>query len=220
MIKRFPTICIDNFYENPDEVRDFALSLDYTKCENGQAPGERTKCLSLLNRNLWEQFCKKLFSIFYDTNYCRLDWNVYSSFQKIYPYSTDKNSIKNIGWVHKDKINILAGIIYLTPNIEKESGTSIYRQNSFFNQDSYLKYKHNFFKGNIIPNYDDKLKEHNSHFEETARFNNIYNRLVAYDGEEYHAASSYYSSSQPRLTQVFFVNNIKCDSNYPLMRKI
>jgi hypothetical protein len=219
-MKRFPTICIDNFYENPDEVRDFALSLNYTKCKDGKWPGERTDCLYEINKNFWETFYKRLFSIFYDTNYYRLGWNAYSSFQKIYPYSLDKDSIKNIGWIHNDNDVILAGLIYLTPNTEKESGTSIYRQNGFLDQDSYLKYKHNFFKGNIVTNYDDKLKEHNSYFEETVRFDNIYNRLVAYDGEEYHAASSYYSSSQPRLTQVFFVKKINCESNYPLMRKI
>ena len=42
-----PTSCIDNFYDDPDSIRDFALSLDYHyPNEEEFYPGMRTKCLS------------------------------------------------------------------------------------------------------------------------------------------------------------------------------
>ena len=39
---KFPITCYDNFYENPDYIREFALSLDYSP-ESGTFPGVRSK---------------------------------------------------------------------------------------------------------------------------------------------------------------------------------
>ena len=42
--------CVHNFYENPDSVRDFALSLDFKPPRiNENYPGFRTKCLSKID---------------------------------------------------------------------------------------------------------------------------------------------------------------------------
>ena len=38
-----PTMVVDNFYEEPDQVRDYALSLEYFKGDRGSWPGVRTK---------------------------------------------------------------------------------------------------------------------------------------------------------------------------------
>ena len=58
---RFPTLCVDDFYKNPEQIRDFALSLEYSKPE-GIYPGERTKYLHEIDKKLFQQFCEKLFS--------------------------------------------------------------------------------------------------------------------------------------------------------------
>ena len=42
---RFPISCYDNFYEDPDYIRKFALSLDYS-FTSGSFPGCRSDCLS------------------------------------------------------------------------------------------------------------------------------------------------------------------------------
>ena len=45
-----PTSCVDDFYEDPDSIREYALSLDYKK-EKGNYPGVRTKDLSYINKD-------------------------------------------------------------------------------------------------------------------------------------------------------------------------
>ena len=46
----FPITCYDNFYKDPDTIRKFALTLDYTT-DGGFSPGFRTKCLSSPSTN-------------------------------------------------------------------------------------------------------------------------------------------------------------------------
>ena len=43
--KIFPILCQDDFFDNPDEIREYALSLDYKSDENGHWPGVRTRPL-------------------------------------------------------------------------------------------------------------------------------------------------------------------------------
>ena len=45
-----PTSCVDDFYEDPDSIREYALSLDYKK-QKGNYPGVRTKDLSSINKD-------------------------------------------------------------------------------------------------------------------------------------------------------------------------
>ena len=57
------------------------------------------------------------------------------SFQEIPRFSENKNDIKNRGWIHQDYPCqfLLAGLIYLTPNIDPDSGTSLYDLKPKFN---------------------------------------------------------------------------------------
>ena len=47
--KIFPILCQDDFFDNPDEIREYALSLDYKSDENGHWPGVRTRPLHEIN---------------------------------------------------------------------------------------------------------------------------------------------------------------------------
>ena len=55
----FPILCVDDFYTNPDEVREFALSLEYNGKE-GNFPGMRTKELHLINEKFFGSFLFKI----------------------------------------------------------------------------------------------------------------------------------------------------------------
>lgn len=133
-MRKFPTLCIDDFYKNPDEVREFALKQDF--CDTSKYwPGRRTRLLDKLNRTFFDMFCEKLFSIFYDFE-SRVEWEVFTTFQMIPPLSPDKDSPKNVGLIHRDDGGyddykdygmVFAGIIYLTPEIDKNCGTSIFK---------------------------------------------------------------------------------------------
>jgi hypothetical protein len=226
MLMNFPTLCVDNFYKDPDSIRQFALSLDYQKPPSGQYPGKRTDALHGIDRTFFDAFCEKLFSIYYDF-LTPIDWVVNTSFQLINPMSDSENNAKNTGWIHtdyrKDGDPIFAGIIYLTPDINPKCGTSIFKINEkskFFGPhiEEIEQVKRKFYLSGVDDDYDNVLKATNDCFTETARFDNIYNRLVSFDAKTFHAANNFYTEGQPRLTQVFFVHSLTTESRYPLDR--
>ena len=54
--------------------------------------------------------------------------------------------------------------------------------------------------------------------EETIRFNNQYNRMIAFEGGIPHGVRSFHTTNEPRLTQVFFVYKLESSSPTPLVR--
>ena len=228
----FP-FCVDGFFKNPDLVRDFALSQDFClTCK--YYPGSRTKPLNELNRDYFNDFCNKLFSLLFDFKTTEAEWNVKTHFHMLPPLDSDPNSGRNIGLVHSDYTEAgfhqLAGVIYLTPNIELDTGTSLFRKAPSFNDDFYDRSgraMNNFYdtgkdsKDEYEMDYGDYALRRSEMFEETARFNNIYNRIVAYPASISHAFNSCYTKGEPRLTQVFFVQKIdtSCESPIQRMRK-
>jgi hypothetical protein len=222
-LKYFPSICVDNFYDDPDKIREFALSLDYYPSDTGAWPGKRTKLLHEIDENFFKNFCIKVLSLYYDFNLSRVDWEIATSFQLIEPYDPKEDSLKNKGFIHIDKDNIFAGVVYLTPNANSKCGTSLYKviDQDIIDKDLNLSFgediKSKFYKHGIDENFDQEFTSFNSAFEETVRFNNEYNRMISFDSSVYHAANSFYSET-PRLTQVFFVKSITSSVSPPLKR--
>lgn len=221
-MRKFPTLCIDDFYKNPDAVRQLALQQDFCYSSD-EWPGRRTRQISEIDPYFFSMFCEKLFSVYYE--FCdRVEWEVLTNFQLVPPFSEDKNSLKNMGFIHRDdyEINeqnvVYAGIIYLTPNIDKNCGTSIFR----FRKDAINHHippiKQNLYGKGDDTDFEKYMKIERDKFEETIRFDNIYNRMVSFDSSSYHGVNSFYSDSHPRLTQVFFVARIDSKSGYPLER--
>lgn len=221
-MKNFPVTVVDDFYEDPDYIRQYALSLDYTPSNTGDWPGFRTEPLSNINSELFESFGKKILSLFFDLDNIEIECDITTGFQKIYPFSPKKYDIKNSGWIHLDQESILSGVIYLNPEPEENTGTSFfklkpgeiddgtqhtkflhYSNSSDFNEEDYIKEKENF---------DNK-------FIETIRIENQYNRLIVFENGIYHGVPSYFrSKTDPRLTQVFFISSIRSSSKSPLLR--
>ncbi len=63
---------------------------------------------------------------------------------------------------------------------------------------------------------------YHSMFDEVVRVNNVYNTLILYEGDNYHAANNFYGKTlkDSRLTQVFFINRIDANkaNSFPLNR--
>ena len=220
-MKNFPVTCIDNFYKDPDKIREYALSLEYFQ-NDGRYPGKTTDHLSNLNPDLFNQFCCKLMGIYFDFTVSWANWDIHTYFQLIDSQHDDPLSPKNSGLIHLDDDKVMGGIIYLTPDIDASCGTSIFKINDNINRvhrlsDTDKKIKSDFYKDGIDNNYDSMILNHNSKFKETGRFYNEYNRLVAFDGQTYHGVNSFYTKSQ-RLTQVFFVNDLTTNSSPPMVR--
>ena len=220
-INFYPTV-IDNFFDNPDLIRKFALSLSYEKDSDGYWPGERSDQLYNIDNELNNAIILKIFSLYYDLKYNDVQWQSSSiSFQKIKPYHKSKDHKFNKGWIHKDEDYDFAGLVYLNPKPDLDSGTSLFKIKDNVDEVTYERHyeKHRLFSGDKKldeKSYNKNYDLHNNKFIETVRFQNLYNRLVCYDSNYYHRANSY-STSDDRLTMVFFINGIKVE-RYPMDR--
>ena len=218
---KFHSVCVDNFFNNPDSIREFALKQEFIPTENGNWPGERTMCLHDIDEDLNNLFFAKVFSTYFPVRGYQIKFEKADAmFQKIKPFSKEKDSWKNMGWIHSDNDWSLAGLIYLTPNFNRDAGTSLFNLKKKY-KDTHSDWervpmKHKLYTGNDVSydEYKKELIEHNSKFLEKTNFKNIYNRMVMYDGHEYHGANSFYNKDEKeRLTLVYFVNGITIEKS-------
>jgi hypothetical protein len=215
----YPVTVVENFYENPDAIRKFALKQKYTFCHEIQNvkyvyPGCRTKDLFDLDSDLHEKICKKLVSVFHNAEHDYMRWALSTSFQSV-------GDEYNQGVIHTDHNTIFAGVLYLTPDAPLNSGTSLFKTNKTFDEKKYLR---------ALDDNDAKFKAgkikmdtgYHSMFDEIVRVNNVYNTLIIYEGRHYHAANQFFGKTlkDSRLAQVFFINKIDAQkhSSFPLNR--
>jgi hypothetical protein len=93
--------------------------------------------------------------------------------------------------------------------------------------DNYVTYQRHFAKHLLFKDekdydeeyYTKQYKKHESYFIEKTRFQNIYNRLIMFDPNEFHRANNYYvgSENDPRLTLVYFIGGLQA-GRYPMSR--
>jgi hypothetical protein len=203
----FPITIIDNFYDNFNEIKKYALDLEYFKKVQFSMPGTQTKLLHEINPLLFNKATSKLLSIFYDRitmNTVRFECR--TRFEKIYPYGKNYNKQ---GWIHADEDNKLSAILYL--NGEYEEGTSFYVNKNLGSPDfSLMKHKHVLYKENNpnVDEYNDFLLEHNNQFQEILRVPLIENRLVVFDSSIFHKSDGLGNEKNPRLIQLFFFGQI------------
>ena len=84
----YPVTVVENFYENPDSVRTFALNQKYKfRSQMKDAPyvfpGCRSKDLSSINKPLFEQVSKKVISLFHNAEHDYMQWAIATSFQSV-----------------------------------------------------------------------------------------------------------------------------------------
>lgn len=215
----YPVTVIENFYENPDAIRKFALAQKYVFCHDRQNleyvyPGSRTKDLFDLNPILHEKICKKLVSVFHNAEHDTMRWVISTSFQSV-------SAEYNQGVIHTDHNTVFAGVLYLTPDAPLNSGTSLFKPNKNFDDEKYqraLELNDEKFKAGEIKMSTD----YHNMFDEVVRVNNVYNTLIIYEGAHYHAANQFFGKSMQnsRLAQVFFINKIDAQkqSVFPISR--
>lgn len=173
-------LVIDNFYENPDSVRNYALSQDFSV--KGNYPGSRTKpylpndvksCIEY-----WMAFAGPVTHWFEDQGYT-------GAFQLA--------TAQDRTWIHADHHNMWAGVCYLTPDAPHTGGTAFYRH----------KETGEFKRSNTDHEGYDYTK-----WDQFDRVGNKYNRLIIYRGDLYHASLDYFGDSKEtgRLFQTFFFN--------------
>jgi len=232
MEKFFQTQAVDDFFENPNEVVEFANTLDFKIGPHGFWPGKRTLGLHMINHNFFNSVLQKIFTLFFDYKHTNINWdNVEMYFQKTYPYDPkNKKSLLNSGLIHQDGNFPLVGLVYLTKNADLDSGTSIFLpkklEKNYEKKTSILSSrKEKLYKKPLekmtkkdLADYEVLVNDVNSNFNETTRFNNVYNRLITYNGNEYHKCNSFFTGEKERLTLVFFVGQIQSSSFYPIQK--
>jgi hypothetical protein len=116
----YPVTVIENFYEDPDAVRQFALSQKYqfrhqmAKDAGYVFPGGRTKDLSLINKPLFEKVCTKIVSVFHNADHDHMRWLMTTSFQYV-------GAEYGRGVIHTDSNTIFAAVLYLSPDAPLDS---------------------------------------------------------------------------------------------------
>jgi len=212
-----PGIVVDNFYSDPDGVRNWALQHEFAREEEGAWPGKRTRELEVIDPIFHQQFINKIFSLFMPVHE-DITAKVQSMFQIIPTFESDPKSPKNKGWIHEDDGVLFAGVVFLTPNIDRKCGTSLFTLEDE-NKLDWSDAKNNFYVNGIDNDYDNAITTHNSAFDESVRFQNLYNRCIIFDHKCYHGVNSFYNSQdQDRLTQVFFVHSVDMDVPPPMAR--
>ena len=221
--KHFFPIVVDNFFEDPDAIVEYGKSLPKEISE--KSPGRRSKQLWAIDDVLHNVILQKVLSCYYDLDYVSLSWQKSDmSFHEIPRFSENKEDIINKGWIHQDgSVDVptdVAGLIYLTPDIDPDSGTSLW---SLKKPDVKIKIQADSFydpdrvDGDV---YRKLYLEQRENLVEKFRVQNIFNRMIIYDAMEWHAANSYYheDGKDPRLTLAFFIAGIDSDSEFPLSR--
>lgn len=176
-------IVIDEFYNNPDDVRSFALNQPFTV--KGNYPGIRTK--TFLNEST--QFGIESAVAFAGGKVT--NWNIQDGLTGSFQIATAADR----SWIHSDNFNTWGGICYLTPDAPLSSGTGIYRHRSTGRtQPLSREDKHDY-------DWYDYTK-----WEMIDRVGNVYNRLILFRGDRFHASLDYFGNNleNGRLFQVFF----------------
>lgn len=134
-------IVIENFYEDPDKVRAYALQQKYVY-ENQHYPGKRS--INMYYTETIHNTLKRILAPYY-SNIKINKGSSHGEFQ-----ITNKN---DKSWIHQDKIEIdmsktiIVGICYLTPNAPLDSGTIFFEKN----------YNNEYLQSDIINNKYNRL---------------------------------------------------------------
>lgn len=175
---------IDDFYTNPDSVRNYALNQPFDV--KGNFPGSRTKAwLPDDVKSCIQHYMNFAGNI---TSWLNNDPN--HSYSGAFQLTTAYDRT----WIHSDFNNMWAGVCYLTPDAPYSGGTGLYRhkesgKHSSGGQDKYEAY--DYTKWDLFD-----------------RIGNKYNRLIIYRGDLFHASLDYFGSTpyDGRLFQTFFFN--------------
>lgn len=215
-----PLTVVDNFFDDPEEIRKFALLQDYFRGDWVQWPGLRSPDLNLLDQALFHTLSNKILSLFFEERK-KIDIELKASFQ----ITTKKYEM---GWIHTDDPVSFAGVIYLNPETDPTCGTSIYQLSNYKLEDLYTEIVANAkmeFYNRINDSIDfsnhRKIRtNYNSNFKKTCDISNVYNRLVLYSGNTLHAENGFFGMNKfdARMTLVFFVRIQKSESKFPLER--
>ena len=114
-------IIIDNFLNEPDQIREDALELTYTKAQPNSPGWKGFRCLytNMVGDEVYELVRDKLIE---------LDPKFNNVFLRCYFHYTLNEDMSDT--IHTDGVFDYAGVLYLTPNPPSNSGTVFYNDDN------------------------------------------------------------------------------------------
>lgn len=175
-------IVVDNFYKNPDHVREFALKCNF-KLHEKLHKGERTEetyRFDGIKERFEEIIGKKI-----------INWEKYGT-NGCFQYCIGGDQL-----VYHTDSQQYAGVLFLTPDAPIQSGTCLYRSKHTKKMKVSKEEQGVVFSRGYLDSTE---------FELVDKIGNIYNRVVLFDSRCIHAASDYFGNAKEnsRLFQLFF----------------
>lgn len=188
-------IIVDNFYNNAPDVRKYILTQEFSV--KGNYPGQRTisyatEDLKNVIQKYVEPFAGKItqFPIPKSDN---------SDAATIYNGAFQYTLARDRSWIHSDKWNNWAGVLFLTPDAPLSAGTAFYK----FSDGAMCQEDTDLLKNQELV---DRFSQDLTKWELVDRAGNIFNRLILFNSHNYHMSMDYFGDTKEngRLFQVFF----------------
>lgn len=188
-------IIVDNFYINAPDVRKYILTQEFSV--RGNYPGQRTisyatEELKNIIQKYVEPFAGKITEFPIPKTDLSDSVTIYNgAFQ--YTVASDRS------WIHADKWNNWAGVLFLSPDAPLSAGTAFYRfcDGTRSQEDT-----------DLLQNQEtiDRFTQDLTKWELVDRVGNIFNRLILFNAHNYHMSMDYFGDTKEngRLFQVFF----------------
>lgn len=175
-------IITDDFYGDPDRVRNFALAQDFRI--RGNFPGQRTQ--TFLDQGTQDA----IQSILWNAGGEVTNWHAQDGLTGSFELATARDR----SWIHTDHFNTWAGICYLTPNAPISGGTGLFQHRQTGARRA----------SELGEDYDAQDMTKWQMYDVIA---NRYNRLALYRGDLFHTSLDYFGSDlhTGRLFQLFFL---------------
>ena len=181
------SILVDDFYNNPLEVRLTALGSEFSV--RGNFPGQRT--ISYLNDSM-----KTVIQNLVQNSSGAVTYWGEDQYTGSFQYTTKDD----VSWIHCDNFNTWAGVCYLTPDAPHSAGTGLFTHKE---TGVHRKPENQDLIDKLSADGSDLSKWHL-----TDTISNKFNRLILYRGDLYHRSLDYFGEDKftGRLFQTFFFN--------------
>ena len=215
----WPTLIVDNFFDDPQKIINFSKQFKYESAIGGEWPGTRTDRIGKLDPEFFSWCTRKILMLLFPMNVEQIKWKADQHFHRI-PYKTYGKK----GWIHRDEDSEFTVVIYLSHHTD--SGTALYKPKLVVPKDFYNDKKMKFYKD--LQDYSDSekwRKKLNAHFEKVVDLHSSFNRLVLFDGHQWHGAENFGTEKEDRLTLITFFTGIMGKEGFslrypiPMMRR-
>ena len=199
----YPTYIVDNFFDNPEAIVELANSISFPN-KGVSYPGARTNFLHDTQHAFFNWSCLRMLSTIFPDG--KINFEAQATFQKV------PENLSEADFIHQDSANKLTAIIYLNKN--GASGTSLFKPKTFITLDLRDTQKYNYYKspekykGDKLKRLQIEKETLRKKFDETLSVAGVYNRLLMFDGHQYHAQHPN-RNKEERLTYIVFFSKIE-----------